>query len=86
MDKQTIPPEVVEVDDFWIHVDVGNDPSVPQEYQCVVSLFRRKSDSEWSDLDFSEPVDEPQVLQAFTTPGSALEHGFALGHILTSVY
>ena len=83
---QTFEPEVVEVDDFWVHVAVSRDAHLSARFQCEVSLYPREADSQWSDLDLSKPADEPRVLRAFTTPEAAYEHGIALGHILTSIY
>ena len=79
-------PEVVEVDNFWVHVSVSQDAHLSGRFQCEVSLYPRERDSQWSDTDLSKPADEPRVLRAFTTPAAAYEHGIALGHILTSIY
>ena len=83
---KTFEPEVVQVDDFWLHVAVSRDAHLSKRFQCEVSLYPREADSQWSDLDLSKPVEEPRVLRAFTTPTAAYEHGIALGHILTSIY
>jgi len=79
-------PEVVEVDDFWVHVAVSQDAHLSRRFQCEVSLYPRAADSQWSDLDLSKPAEEPHVLRPFTTPKAAYEHGIALGHILSSIY
>ena len=79
-------PEVAEVDGYWVHVAVAQDRRFPDQFQCEVSLYPREADSQWSDLDLSKPVEEPQILREFSTPTAAYEHGLALGHILTSVY
>jgi len=83
---RTFEPEVVEVDDFWVHVAVSRDAHLSRRFQCEVSLYPREADSQLSDLDLSKPADEPRVLRAFTTSKAAYEHGIALGHILTSIY
>jgi hypothetical protein len=83
---RTFEPEVVEADDFWVHVAVSQDVHLSRRFQCEVSLYPREADSQWSDLDLSKPAEEPRVLRAFTTPEAAYEHGIALGHILTSIY
>jgi len=83
---RTFEPEVVEVDDFWVHVAVSQDPHLTKRFQAEVSLYPRDADSQWSDLDLSKPADKPRVLRAFTTPEAAYEHGIALGHILTTIY
>ena len=83
---QTFEPEVVEVDDFWVHVAVSQDAHLSKRFQAEVSLYPREANSQWSDLDLSKPADEPRVLRAFTTPKAAYEHGLALGHILTTIY
>ena len=82
---QTFEPEVVEVDDFWVHVAVSQDVHLSKRFQCAVSLYPREADSQWADLDLSKPAEAPRVLRAFTTPQAAYEHGIALGHILTSI-
>ena len=82
----TFEPEIVQVDDFWVHVAVSRDAHLSKRFQCEVSLYPREADSQWSDLDLSKPAEEPRVLRAFTTPTAAYEHGIALGHILTSIY
>ena len=83
---KTFEPEVVEVDNFWVHVAVSQDAHLSKRFQCEVSLYPRERDSQWSDTDLSKPTEEPRVLRAFTTPTAAYEHGIALGHILTSIY
>ena len=83
---RTFEPEVVKVDDFWVHVAVSQDAHLSRRFQCEVSLYPREADSQWSDLDLSSPAEEPQVLRPFTTPKAAYEHGIALGHILSSIY
>ena len=83
---RTFEPEVVEVDDFWVHVAVSQDAHLTKRFQAEVSLYPREADSQWSDLDLSKPAEAPRVLRAFTTPEAAYEHGIALGHILTSIY
>ena len=79
-------PEVAEVDGYWVRVAVSQDARFPDQFQCAVSLYPRDADSEWSDLDLSKPVEDPQILREFKTPTAAYEHGLALGHILTSIY
>jgi len=79
-------PEVSEVDGYWVHVGVTQDVRFPDQFQCKVSLYPRDADSQWSDLDLSKPVEEPQILREFKSPAEAYEHGLALGHILTSIY
>ena len=83
---QTFEPEIVQVDDFWVHVAVSRDAHLSRRFQCEVSLYPRDADSQWSDLDLSKPAEEPRILRAFTSPTAAYEHGIALGHILTSIY
>ena len=78
--------EVVEGDRFWIRVTVGRDAHLPEQFLCEVSLFPREIDSEWSDLDWSKPVEETNTLLEFSTPNAALEHGIALGRLLSSMY
>ena len=81
-----LEPEVVELDDFFVHVAVSRDAYLSRRFQCEVSLYPRDADSQWSDLDLSKPAEEPQVLRAFVTRKAAYEHGIALGHILSSIY
>ena len=83
---QTFEPEVVEVDDFWVHVAVSPDAHLSKRFQAEVSLYSREADSQWADLDLRKPAEAPRALRAFTTPEAAYEHGIALGHTLTSIY
>ena len=78
--------EVIEADRFWIRVVVARDACFPECFQCEVAVFPREVDSEWSDLDVSRPVEEPQTLGEFPTSDAALEHGLALGKFLSSMY
>ena len=59
---RTFGPEVVEVDDFWVHVAVSQDAHLTKRFQAEVSLYPRDADSQWSDLDLSRPADKPRVL------------------------
>ena len=79
-------PEVTEIDGYWVRVAVAQDERFDEQFLCEVSLYRREPDSQWSDLDVSTPVEEPQLLREFSTPQAAYEHGLALGHILTTIY
>ncbi len=78
--------EVTEVEGYWVHVAVAQDGRFSDQFQCEVSLYPRDADSQWSDLDLSNPVEAPQVLRECKTPAAAYEHGRFLGHILTSIY
>jgi hypothetical protein len=78
--------EVTEIDGYWVRVAVAQDERFAEQFLCEVSLYRREPDSDWGDLDVDKPVDEPQVLREFSSPGAAYEHGLALGHILTTMY
>jgi hypothetical protein len=51
---------VAEVDGYRVHVAVAQDVRFPDQFQCEVSLYPRDADSQWSDLDLSKPVEEPQ--------------------------
>ena len=83
--------EVVEADRFWARVIVARDSCFPECFHCEVAVFPRGVDSEWSDLDVSKPVEEPQTLGEFSTPDAALEHGIGARthidqHLLTRRY
>ena len=78
--------EVVEADRFWVRVVVARDPCFPECFQCEVTVFPREVDSEWSDLDRSKAVEEPQMLGEFATSDAALEQGLAFGKFLSSMY
>ena len=57
---KTFEPEVVQVDDFWVHVAVSRDAHLSKRFQCEVSLYPREADSQWSDLDLSKPWRSPE--------------------------
>ena len=78
--------QVVEADRHWVRVVVARDACFPERFQCEVAVFTRDVDSEWSDLDGSKPVEEPQTLGDFSTSDAALEHGLAFGKFLSSMY
>ena len=42
---KTFEPEVVQVDDFWVHVAVSRDAHLSKRFQCEVSLYPREADS-----------------------------------------
>jgi hypothetical protein len=78
-------PQVLEIEGYWVHVEVEQDERFAEQFLCKVSLYPREPDSQWGALEVA-PVDEPQILREFSTPDAAYEHGAKLGHILTTMY
>ena len=77
--------QVTEIEGYWVHVKVAQDERFAEQFLCEVSLYPRKVDSQWGELEVA-PTDEPQVLREFSSPEAAYEHGRFFGHLLTTMY
>ena len=83
---RTFEPEVVEVDDFWVHVAVSQDAHLTKRFQAEVSLYPRDADSQWSDLDLSRPADKPRVLGLSQRQKRRTNAALRSEHRLTTIY